>query len=644
MSLFNMTLTGHVDEISRSRVIGWVYDADCPAEPVSVSIFVNGELRGSCPATAARPDLALSTDQIVTTDCAFEFTFEPPLSPFIELQVEVVETWSAQPMPNGRRVLPCPGGSAPQAGLVPVLVTSTGRAGTTLLMSEFARHKDIVVGDRYPYEIKQIAYHIAAFRALVADADRQRSTVPETMLDRDMTHVIGSNPFNMAGLFDLGTSGESLRDFYHSSVPAGYATLYRGLIAEFYTTLAAAQGKHTARLFCEKGDVDEAVVQGARLFFGGAKEIVLVRDPRDLLCSAIAFWRLTPPVAMSMLRTTFPRLIQAARQAGPDTIVVRYEDMVREPVTIRRALSGFLGVDLLATPAGDGLRSKSRGNADAVVSSHRTSQDAATSIGRWRQDLTPEQIRECELAFGPSMREFDYEAPTGEPRSAPTGARATVGRAASFTPRRMEGENQIVAAEGTAAVSALLDDDLSSQGGRSVMELTFGRAGSGKSFLLGGWSGPERDFIWSCEHESRLRLPAIGRPGTYQLRIVGQPFVHGTVLPAQRVTVLLDGTEAGAARVRDICTLIIPVPETMTEAGQPITVTLQLPDAARPSEAGTATDHRLLGFALYSVALIRVDAVREANSQALGRPVAYVGAPVEIPPILALEWRAAAGA
>lgn len=584
-----MTLLGHVDEISRSVVVGWVVDAGRPNEAVSVSIVVNGVHRGMCLTSLPRSNVVLPNGEKANKECGFRFAFEPPLSPFIEQRIDVIETWSAVVLPNGSRTLPRPRSSgSDDAGIVPILVTSTGRTGTTLLMSEFARHPDTVVGDRVPYEIKQIGYYSAAFRALAADADRERSTTPDRMLARETHHFVGSNPYNASGLFGLGGSEGALREFYQSTVPSGYATLFRRFIVEFYATLAAAQGKPSARYFCEKSEIDDAAVQGARLFFDVVKDIVIVRDPRDLLCSAIAFWKLQPRMAIIMLGATIPRLARIARHGGPDTIVIRYEDLVRDPVNTRQALSEFLDLDLQIVQNTDG---------DPIPDSHRTSRDPAASIGRWRNDLTPDQVEACELAFGPYMREFDYEL--------------SIGPGTHSRPDRQETPvSQIVVAEGAFAVDLFAETTVAeSENGqwRQVLELPFGREGAGEAFTREGWSPPEEGFVWSDAAESLVRLPLIRGEGAYQLHVVASPFTHGTRLPAQRVTVLLNGQTAGTARVRDICVLSIPIPPEMSRSGEAIALTLCFPDAARPSELSGAGDSRTLGFALHRIALFRLE-------------------------------------
>src|ERR1043166_4848135 len=118
-----MGLISHVDEISRSVVAGWVVDPDRPNEAVSVSILVDGVHRGMCLTTHARNDVVLPNGTKITGLCAFWFGFDPPLSPFVDLRIDAVETWSARVLTNGTRVLPRPriqGGD--DRALLPILV------------------------------------------------------------------------------------------------------------------------------------------------------------------------------------------------------------------------------------------------------------------------------------------------------------------------------------------------------------------------------------------------------------------------------------------------------------------------------------------------------------------------------------------
>jgi hypothetical protein len=599
-----VNLIGHVDEISRSVIDGWVIDTERPEAIVPISIFVNGVHRATCITSYPRNDLAMPNSDKPSENCGFHFEFDPPLSPFVELQIDVVETWSGQTLRNGSRILPRPRSyDGNGGGVVPVLLTSTGRTGTTMLMSEFARHPDLVVGDQFPYEIKQIAYHAAAFRALMADADWERSTKPETMLAPEMIRIIGSNPYKKSGLFGLGGGRHALRQFYQSSVPAEYATLFRRFIVEFYATLAAAQGKQSAPYFCEKGDLDEAAVQGARLFFDAVKDIVIVRDPRDLLCSAIAFWKLRPETALTMLTSTISRLAEIARRAGPDTVVIRYEDLVRDAVVTRQALSRFLDLDLL---------SGSDAVSEAIPDSHRTSRDPAASVGRWRSDLNAHQVEACEVTFGSYMRDFDYELSV------------LPGRRGQQDRRKAPG-SQLIAAEG-AQVRAALSDNHGSESedgprSRPVLELIFGRDGTGELFTREGWALPERGFIWNNATESHLVLPPLRGAGKARLHITASPFTFGTVLPSQRMTVLINGHAAGALRAQDTCIVSVPLPAAVSRSGKPINLTLRFPDAARPSELLGSDDTRLLGFSLHRIALFQIQPATEAVDMAPAQPV-----------------------
>jgi hypothetical protein len=400
-----MPLIGHVDTISRSAVTGWVFNTTHLDEPVWVAIYCNGIHRGTCVAIHRRPGLVHPNGEAFE-HCEFRFEFDPPLSVFEEQQIQVQESWSGTILPNGQVTLPRPQLVDPPAGRTPIIITSTGRSGTTLLMSEFARHPNIVVGDRFPYEIKQVAYYSAAFRALVSGADWVRSTHPETMLDGAKSRSIGANPYNDQGLLDLVDQVDQgdLRNFYALSVPEGYASLFRKHISQFYAILASSQQKATASFFCEKGDINEPARQGARLFFDTVKEIVLVRDPRDLLCSAIAFWKMSPEKALAMLRATTAQIVSICRSAASDILVVRYEDLLLDPVNSRKKITEFVGLD---SPLGPTEA------AAEIFTKHGTSLDPASSIGRWRRDLPPDLIAASGTAFDPYIRDFGYELGCG---------------------------------------------------------------------------------------------------------------------------------------------------------------------------------------------------------------------------------------
>jgi hypothetical protein len=598
-----MPLYGYVDRISRSLILGWAVNTDHRDGQVWVSVHVNGVHRGTCLTQHRRPGVKLAGGEAAPENCEFRFEFVPPLSAFDEHRIEVSEIWSGEVLPNGKRVLPRPLQIEPQHNWNPVILTSTGRTATTLLMAEFARHPAMVVADRYPYEIKQVAYYSAAFRALVADADRVRSTHPDTMLAPETQHFIGSNPYNDPGLFAIATPEKLLRDHYELTIPSAYAVTFRDLIAKFYTTLAGAQGKPAASIFCEKGDIDEASRRGARLFFGTVREIVLIRDPRDLLCSAMAFWNLAAEEALDVLRSGLSRLARIIRLAGPDTLVIRYEDLLLDPTGSRLAIAKFIGLEQPPQPA------EATGG---LFERHGTAGNPAASIGRWKRDLSPELIAACDAGFGTFMRDFNYPPGNAARWPAP-------GIGAS--PVRDRGD--LIVAEGRQAVATFLAELAGEpEGGQTLtplLVLSFGSNENGTFFLRHGWSAPEDGFVWSNAARSNLSLPAIRHHGAWRLYIVGDPFTRATKLPVQRLTISLDGLDLGTACVRDSCVIEVPVPPAVAEAEHRVGLTMRLPDAARPVDFEGSDDTRLLGFALRRIVLCRV----ATSKPTTGRFVAY---------------------
>ena len=395
-----MKLRGYADEITRHGVVGWAVDEEKLDATVQLIVKVNGEPRPMRRTSVPRPELREQFGPDATGDHGFRLTFDHVLSGFQDARIEVFEASTGERLTNGTVMLTAPRRRA--APLRPILVTSTGRAGTTLLMSDFVHHPRIVVANRYSYEIKLLSYYAAAFNVLTAQADRVNSSNPDTLFDRVGQSRIGHNPFDAPSFHTIVRDHDRMARLFEREIPDGYASLFAGFIRDYYEIIRENEGKADAMHFAEKVDLDDAARFGPRVMFGEVREIVLTRDPRDLLCSAKSFWKMTGADALNMIKTTVPRLYSVTQSGRADVLSVRYEDLVLQPADSRAAIYRFLGIrdDRDDDALGD----------SALFGRHGTSKDPVSSIGRWRHDLSPEEISACEKTFPRYMEAFGYEA------------------------------------------------------------------------------------------------------------------------------------------------------------------------------------------------------------------------------------------
>lgn len=404
-----MIVTGHVDEISRQMVSGWAW---CPEEPelsVEIEILVNNRRLALLTASGFRRGLmdslrgrieAEDARARVTGNYGFEVKLDPPLSPFQEHLIEVKAVPTGTLLPAGKKILRPPPGEKP--ALTPILLTATGRSGTTLLMKKLLDHPQIIAADHYPYEIRLLSYYAAAFRTLISNADRENSTDPNRLFSTASQYSIGFNPYNRPALHRvIVKNSQALEDVFEQFIPATMGRVFRDIIVRYYRVVQADQGKGTARYFAEKGYLDEAARQAPRMFFGSVREIVIVRDPRDLICSSRSFWKLEATAAADAAVGNAARLLEIARTAGEDTIVIRYEDLVTAQAATMARLCRFLQLDELA-----GSRPEEEAS---LFKMHGTSAGPSASIGRWRNELTPEEIALCNDKCGEYLSHFGYE-------------------------------------------------------------------------------------------------------------------------------------------------------------------------------------------------------------------------------------------
>src|SRR5271167_3807645 len=103
-----MALIGHVDEISRRTIVGWVADDKDFGRQVEVAVFVDGKKVGQVAAGVPREAVKNSLPPGATGNYGYEFIFDPPLSVFDEYKIELRLVDTGENLPQGIKVLKRP--------------------------------------------------------------------------------------------------------------------------------------------------------------------------------------------------------------------------------------------------------------------------------------------------------------------------------------------------------------------------------------------------------------------------------------------------------------------------------------------------------------------------------------------------------
>ena len=157
-----------------------------------------------------------------------------------------------------------------------------------------------------------------------------------------------------------------------------------------------------------------------RELYPDAREVFLVRDFRDMLCSIRAFNEKRGTSAFGlegegaevgyvqdMLGPSVDNLLHEWRSRADRAHLVRYEDLITdERGTLERVLD-YLGVDSDEATVQGMLQTASEDRLNGQEA-HRTSATAAESIGRWARDLDSSFQAACDSAFEEVHSVFGY--------------------------------------------------------------------------------------------------------------------------------------------------------------------------------------------------------------------------------------------
>ncbi len=282
------------------------------------------------------------------------------------------------------------------ASLVPILVRTFGRTGSTLLMQILGTGDNVCFERTYPFENRYLTYTYNMARMVRMPANTGDSWNNDVLF-RCEHPSIASLPYERNESIDKDALSRHLfgaiwREFSHSM------RLQRGL-AENSTAFYAEKVPHQTAAYANE--------------LLEARNIFLLRDPRDEMVSIKNFnrkrgfhsfgWQdkdtdLSFATRLCRNRRDF---MQSMIESDTDErrIYLRYEDLILDGKREVARLSNWLGTPLNLKHA---MKDK------AIKAKHMTSKDPASSVERWRKELSHEVQTVFSTELGEELNELGY--------------------------------------------------------------------------------------------------------------------------------------------------------------------------------------------------------------------------------------------
>jgi hypothetical protein len=273
--------------------------------------------------------------------------------------------------------------AAPQpARRSPFFILGSGRCGSTYLYDLLAGHPRIALTNEG--KVLDFLWFCSEYAGLPSQHERTFALHVETPL---------------RGL---------IQPDYLDTFAAVFLRHVRAIAEDFYATQFAGKD------YWRWGDKlpDPRAALAAQALWPDVAYVVLVRDPRDVLCSFRRFADSGAKAVQERLPgwgkraaaefcVEFRSLYGYGLPLVPNALLVRYEDLVEAPQRELDRVLIHLGLDPTAATLDDAAR-------PALFARHGTSSSAAASVGRWRSDLPADEAAYVTQELGDLLARFGY--------------------------------------------------------------------------------------------------------------------------------------------------------------------------------------------------------------------------------------------
>ena len=296
---------------------------------------------------------------------------------------------------------------SPPPPIHPLIVSTPGRTGSVWFSRLVGEHPAIVSYRPFEFEPRVGSYWASVLRGLADPAGVMQALAPK----------------DMAGSWWLASvdmpapprvPDDEVEAWVVEDQPERTARFCLESANDFYARVAALQKKPAPVYYTEKYS-PEWVPTLLRELDAGAKEVFLVRDPRDQLASVVSW--------TSSGRVQFSKAAQGATTAdeyldwlstqtkfylghwqarSASSLLVRYEDLVLEPAATLTRLFEYLDVDSSPETVTEVIE-RARNSGPESQRQHQTSSAPEQSVGRWRSDISPDLWDRVNEVFAPEL-------------------------------------------------------------------------------------------------------------------------------------------------------------------------------------------------------------------------------------------------
>jgi len=405
------------------EISGWVLGKDCPVSQIEI-VDSNHHILQVVPIQYQRPDVAQSFQAVENSNLSgFSVLINLlmlPMQTTINLVARLID--QTQVVLTHFNIQRFPLHTLYQPTLKPLFINSLGRSGTTWLMHLLAQHLSIATYKNYPYELPVLEHYV--HNILMHNLfESYPDQIPYPDLDvndlfklnRHRMYHVKEKPlkryFRKQQIEELAYFCQEQIDKYIEQILNFQKRIGEGLENPIYFAEKlinpSRDTEYLSRLIWE--------------LYPQGKEIILVRDFRDMFCSILSFMKKrdlkicfgldfqhaqTEEEYVKITKERINFIWDCWETRKHKAYLVRYEDLIEKPLPILKGIFEYLNLDHDEATLQRILEKASLRNAE--MSDHITSSTVDASLGRWKKDLSPALQRLCNEAFQPALEAFGY--------------------------------------------------------------------------------------------------------------------------------------------------------------------------------------------------------------------------------------------